>query len=329
MIKPNVGEIPHTVTSKIIKKNLMTKDAVEIFKKNKSLQSLVVIDDDTPIGLIMRDKIYFQLGTRFGFNLYFEKPVTKVMDKDPLILDYYCPIDEVSKLTMKRSQEKIYDEIIITKRHKYFTTISIKDLLLKISELKVIEAKNANPLSGLPGNISINREIITRIELGTLFSVLYIDLDNFKAYNDCYGYQKGDQIIQYTANTLKSAAYKFDKSAFIGHVGGDDFIIITVPKYDIEMSKEIIHYFNQNLSRFFRPDDWSRGFFRTVNRQKELVNTPLTTISIAIISNEYINITNHLTIGDRASDLKKTVKKMKGSNFLKDRRVNKHCSKKV
>lgn len=328
-MKPIIGEIPHTVTSQVISTNLLTKSAVEIFKKNQSLQSLVVINHDKPIGLIMRDKLYFQLGTRFGFNLYFEKTVTKIMDKTPLILDYYCPIDTVSKLTMQRSQEKIYDEIIITKNNKYFTTISIKDLLIKISELKVIEARNANPLSGLPGNISINREIITRIELCTLFSVLYVDLDNFKAYNDCYGYQKGDQIIQYTAETLKLAASTFDQSAFIGHVGGDDFIIITSPKYDTEISKEIIHQFNQGLSGFFRPDDWQRGYFKTLNRQKEMVSIPLTTLSIAIISNEHENITNHLTIGDRASDLKKIVKKMKGSNFLKDRRTKHHARKKV
>lgn len=102
---------------------------------------------------------------------------------------------EVSHLTMQRSQEKIYDEVNITKDDKYFSTISIKDFLLQVSEYKILEARNANPLMGLPGNLSINKEIIKHLETKKLFSVLYIDLDNFKTYNDTYGYQKGDNLF--------------------------------------------------------------------------------------------------------------------------------------
>jgi diguanylate cyclase (GGDEF)-like protein len=321
MLKYIIGEVPHDKSTLTVTKDYKTRTVVDFFYERKELQSIVVLDEKKAIGLVMRDKIFFQLGTRFGFNLYMDRCITKVMDSNPLIVDYYTPMTEVSQLTMQRSQEKIYDEVIITKNNEYFSTISIKDLLLQVSEQKILEAKNANPLTGLPGNLSINKEIIKRIETKALFSVLYIDLDNFKAYNDTYGYQKGDDLINYTAQTLRKSSHTVDKNTFVGHVGGDDFIVITKPKYDDFLSKNIITYFEKDLDQFFKPNDYKRGYIYTTNRNKEFTKIPITSLSIAIISNEYLDITNYLEIGDRASEIKKTVKKLKGSNYLKDRRL--------
>jgi diguanylate cyclase (GGDEF)-like protein len=321
MLKYAIGEVPHDQSTLTVTKDYKTRTVVDFFYEKKELQSIVVLDGKKAIGLVMRDKIFFQLGTRFGFNLYMDRCITKVMDRHPLIVDYYTPMTEVSQLTMQRSQEKIYDEVIITKDNAYFSTVSIKDLLLQVSEQRILEAKNANPLTGLPGNLSINKEIIKRIETKVLFSVLYIDLDNFKAYNDTYGYQKGDDLINYTAQVLRKTGNVVDQDVFIGHVGGDDFIVITKPKCDDLMSKNIIKAFEKNLSQFFKEKDYKRGYIYTTNRSKEFTKIPITSLSIAIISNEHLNITNYLEIGDRASEIKKTVKKMKGSNYLKDRRV--------
>lgn len=320
MINYNIGKIPHEKNTLKVQRNCKTKKVVSYFQNNKELQSIVVLDGKNPIGLVMRDKIFFQLGTRFGFNLYMDRCIEKVMDHNPLIVDYKESLSKVSKLTMQRSQEKIYDEIIITKNNQYFSTISIKDLLLQVSKQKILEAKNANPLTGLPGNLSINKEIIKRIKNNLLFSVLYIDLDNFKAYNDTYGYQKGDDVIHYTSNILKVSSKKIDKKAFIGHVGGDDFIVITKPEFDEKISKQIIKNFEKDLNKFYNTKDYMRGYIHTTNRQKEMEKIPITSLSIAIISNENLDINNHLEIGDRASEVKKIVKKMNGSNYMKDRR---------
>jgi len=320
MLKYAIGEVPHDQSTLTVTKDYKTRRVVDFFYERKSLQSIVVLDGEKAIGLVMRDKIFFQLGTRFGFNLYMDRCITKVMDHQPLIVDYYTPMIEVSQLTMQRSQEKIYDEVIITKDGNYFSTVSIKNLLLQVSEQRILEAKNANPLTGLPGNLTINKEIIKRIETNDSFSVLYIDLDNFKAYNDTYGYQKGDDLINYTAQVLKNISYSRDHESFVGHVGGDDFIVITKPKFDVLLSKAIIIAFEEQLRAFFKPKDFNRGYIYTTNRQKEFAKIPITSLSIAIISNEHLNITNYLEIGDRASEIKKAVKKMKGSNYLKDRR---------
>jgi diguanylate cyclase (GGDEF)-like protein len=242
------------------------------------------------------------------------------MDPNPLIVDYYTPIDQVSKLTMTRPQNKIYDEVIVNKDGYYYNTMSIKDLLLKISKRRILEARNANPLSGLPGNLSINREINNRIQANKIFSVLYIDLDNFKAFNDTYGYQKGDQLINYTAKLLKRCAASLDKNSFVGHIGGDDFIIIVNSAIDTKLAENIIEVFNKNLKQFFNPIDWNRGFVLYNNRQGETCQLPLTSLSIAIVSTEALTLQNHLEISDRAAEIKRIVKKRPGSNYLKDRR---------
>lgn len=321
MFKYAIGDLIKYKSSLVLEKNDKTKKAVEIFNKNKKIQSIVVLDNNQPIGLVMRDKIFFQLGTRFGFNLYFDKCITKVMDKYPLIVDYFTPLKDVSKLTMNRSQDKIYDEVIIVKNKNYYTTVSIKDLLLQVSKKRIIEARNANPLSGLPGNISIDKEIITRLENRDSFSVLYIDIDNFKAYNDTYGYQKGDQFIHYTAGILKNVANKLDYNSFVGHVGGDDFIVITKSNKDEEIAKHIIMEYENSLSNYFKNEHWEKGYLLLSNRQKEITKVPLSTISIAIVSNKNNDISNYLSIGDKASEIKKIVKKMPGNNYFKDRRV--------
>ena len=296
-----------------------TKNLVDIFNIN-NVQSIVVLKNEETAGLVMRDKLFYRLGSRFGYNLYMQKKVDAVMDSEPLILDFEESILKASKLAMNRSQDKIYDSIIITKDNNYYGILSIKDLLIEVSEAKVETARNANPLTGLPGNLTIEAEIKERIKNEEKFSVLYLDLDNFKAYNDSYGYRKGDQVINYTAEVLKNCAQKIIGNSFVGHIGGDDFVIITAAKYDEYLAESIIREFDRGIRRFFKNEDLLRGYMVCRNRQNQVVNTPLTSISIAVISSKNRRLKNHLEVSDRAAELKKKAKEMTGSNYIKDRR---------
>ncbi|RCW62399.1 GGDEF domain-containing protein [Halanaerobium sp. ST460_2HS_T2] len=299
-----------------------TKNLVDIFNLN-NIQSIVVLKEERAVGLVMQDKLFYRLGSRFGYNLYMQKNVEVVMDSEPLIIDFEESILKVSKIAMKRPQEKIYDSIIITKNNKYYGILSIKDLLIEVSELKIKTARNANPLTGLPGNLTIESEIKERIKIEEKFSVLYLDLDNFKAYNDSYGYQKGDQVINYTAKVLNNCAQKMVTDTFVGHIGGDDFVIITAAADDEYLAELIIEEFDRGIRNFFKNKDLLRGYIVCFDRQHQIVNTPLTSISIAIVSNCDGKLKNHLEISDRAAELKKKVKEIPGSNFIKDRRMEK------
>lgn len=307
-------------------KNAKTKVLVNIFNEN-NIQSIVVLDKSKPIGLVMRDKLFYRLGSRFGYNLYMQKSIIEVMDSNPLIIDYNQSIFEVSKLVTERSQENIYDSVIVTQNNDYYSTISIKDLLVEVSELKVKEARDANPLTGLPGNNSIKMEIEEAIDEEKKFSLLYIDLDNFKAYNDNYGYQKGDEVLQFTAEVLKRSALKVSENAFVGHVGGDDFVVIIETKNDEKVADKIIDSFDKGIKKYFKPEDLEKGHFICYNRQHEIVNCPLTSVSIAIVTNEFKKIESHVEVSDRAAELKKIVKEKPGSNYFKNRRQKKNNAK--
>jgi len=153
--------------------------------------------------------------------------------------------------------------------------------------------------------------------------VLYLDLDNFKAYNDSYGYHKGDQVINYTAQILKNCAKEIITETFVGHIGGDDFVIITGAKADEYLAEIIIEEFDRGILRFFKNEDLLKGYMVCLDRQHQIVNTPLTSISIAVVSNQNQELKNHLEISDRAAEIKKKVKELSGSNFIKDRRKEK------
>lgn len=303
-----------------------TEDLVNIFNK-ENVQSVVILEKSKPVGLVMRDKLFYRLGSRFGYNLYMQKSIFEVMDSSPLIVDYNQSILEVSKLVTDRVEEDIYDSVIITRSDNYYSTISIKDLLVEVSELKIKEARDANPLTGLPGNNSIKMEIKEAINEQIKFSVLYIDLDNFKAYNDNYGYQKGDEVLQFTAEVLRKSALEISKDVFVGHVGGDDFVIITEKRNDKKIAKNIINHFDRGIKKYFNNEDLKRGYIVCYDRQHNIINTPLTSISIAIVTNEYNEITSHLEVSDRAAELKKIVKEKPGSNYFKNRRKKKNNGK--
>ena len=301
--------------------DMKTSEVVKIFENNKELQSIVVTDNDKVAGLIMRDKLYFKLGSKYGYSVYMDRPIKLIMDKAPLIVKAKTPISEVSDLAMNREISKIYDCIVVRKKDKYYGTVSIKDLLLQFSELQIEEAKQLNPLTNLPGNPVIEREINYRLARKQKFSVLYIDLDNFKAYNDNYGYKKGDDFLVFTAEVLSHVVDVFGKeSDFVGHVGGDDFVIVSGVDRDELLSKKIIVEFENEKEKFFNKKDLKKKSMEIINREGQKCIRPLTSISIAIVSNEKKEIYNHLKISDIAAELKKYVKNKKGSVYLKDRR---------
>lgn len=311
-----VGDI--AIRDKVVTPSTRTDKIVEIFKRNENLQSIVVIEDDIPVGLIMRDKLYYRLGTKYGYAVFMDRPVELVMDEDPMIVKSKAPISEVSKMAMERPLASVYDSIIVIKDNKYFGTVTIKSLLDRFSELQVEEAKKLNPLTNLPGNPVIEEEITERLKSGKLFSVLYIDLDNFKIYNDHYGYKKGDQVLEFTAGILKDVVKKYND--FVGHIGGDDFIVVTSPEREVEISQKIIERFDKDILQFFNLEDRRVGGIRAKNRLGKDCLNPITSISIAIVNNINRSLKNHLQISDIATELKKYAKNTPGSIYIKEKR---------
>jgi diguanylate cyclase (GGDEF)-like protein len=198
-----------------------------------------------------------------------------------------------------------------------------RELLSRIKNIfrRIDRNRNANPLTGLNGNLEIQRDITSRIARGVSFAVIYVDLDNFKAYNDVYGFSNGDRIIVLTADILKDQAALFGNSDdFLGHIGGDDFILVSTPDKAENICREIISEFDEKVINFYNEEDRTRGCITTKNRRGEIDTFPLMSISLAIVANERREINSYVEVGDIASDVKKKLKTMPGSNYFADRR---------
>ena len=181
--------------------------------------------------------------------------------------------------------------------------------------------RRVSPLTGLPGNVQIHAELKKRLANKEDFAVLYLDLDNFKAYNDVYGFVKGDEIIKFTARTILKHIHNTEgEDSFVGHIGGDDFIgIIENNKYE-EICQDIIAEFDAKVPDYFTEEDAKRGYIEVANRKNIIEQFPLTSISIGVVVVEAKRFHNILEIGEVGAQIKHIAKTIMGSSYAIDRR---------
>jgi len=192
-------------------------------------------------------------------------------------------------------------------------------------ELKRMRARaeNANPLTKLPGNIIIQEEVERRIKEKEKFLLIYCDLDNFKAFNDKYGVHSGDEAIMCTAKILQEAIAKNGTNKdFVGHEGGDDFLLLTSPEGAEGIANNIAKEFDSQIAKFYPKEDIERGYIEAISRDSDkAIKYPVMTISMVGVSNLIRDINSYSQVTNIAADLKKAAKKIKKSNFLMDRRT--------
>jgi GGDEF domain-containing protein len=178
-----------------------------------------------------------------------------------------------------------------------------------------------NPLTGLPGNLIIEHEV-RRVAAGHgLFAVLYADFNHFKAYNDVYGFPAGDEAIRLLARVLTGAVSELgDAADFVGHVGGDDFVVITTPDRCDAIAQRIIADFDREAPRLYNPGDRRRGYLTARDRQGMIKKFPLLGVAIAIVHNQHHPISSHWEIGELGAELKRFAKTRSGSAYVKDQR---------
>ena len=180
---------------------------------------------------------------------------------------------------------------------------------------------DANPLTRLPGNVSINKELEQKINGSEEFAVLYVDIDNFKAINDYYGFESGDNAIKETARILIDAIQtKGTVNDFIGHIGGDDFVIITTSESSEEISKKILADFDSSAPEFFQSKDRLKGFIETKGRDGQIHKFGFPTISIGVVTSLHQNFTHTAQINSLGAEVKSLAKKFPGSKYLYDKR---------
>lgn len=180
---------------------------------------------------------------------------------------------------------------------------------------------HANALTKLPGNRQIEKVIQARIEQGAVFSIAYYDIDNFKSFNDKYGYMKGDNVIRHTAYIISTIVKRFgDRDDFVGHVGGDDFVAVTIPERESLIASESISSFNRLMPFHYNEDDRKRGYILAKDRRGSVTKTPLMSVSIAIANNKNHRFNNIVELMETIVEIKRYLKTLSGSKFLVNRR---------
>jgi PleD family two-component response regulator len=200
---------------------------------------------------------------------------------------------------------------------------SNEELLLRVRNVLEwnVKQREANPLTGLPGNTAIERELKLRINRSVPFAFLYIDIDNFKGFNDYYGYQKGDETIGFLAGILTRTVEKLGvREDFVGHVGGDDFVMITTPARAEFMARFITDEFDKSSLFLLNEDDVRRGYMEITNRQGEVLRLPSMALTIALVVSTENKLQHFAEINDIASELKTYGKRIKGSVVITERR---------
>jgi diguanylate cyclase (GGDEF)-like protein len=198
-----------------------------------------------------------------------------------------------------------------------------QELLARVrAKIRRVEVDaSLSPLTRLPGNLAIEAELRRRIAAGEPFAVLYLDLDNFKAFNDVYGFTHGDEAIQLVASSAVDAVRRRGTAQdFVGHIGGDDFIIVTLPERAEEIAREIIDMFDRDIRKLYNAQDLRQGYIETRDRRGTLNRYPIMSLSIAIVSNEQRSLDNYAQIGEAAAELKRYAKSIGGSVYVKDKR---------
>ena len=271
-------------------------DQIDIALKN--IPSLIVINEDA----IDRDVIDLCRKIR--------------KDEDNTI----TPVIVVSSNGSKQHRMKILQESIeyyikkpVDEQYLYYTVKNL-NRLLSIN-------RRISPLTGLPGNVQIHAELKKRLSRKTPFCVLYLDLDNFKSYNDVYGFLKGDQIIEFTAEVIVREIHDSQlQDSFIGHIGGDDFVAIVDGLNCERLCQNILARFDANVTKYFTDEDLERGYIEVPNRKGIIEQFPLTSLSIGVVVADTNRFHNILEIGEVGAQVKHAAKSVMGSSYAVDRR---------
>ena len=180
---------------------------------------------------------------------------------------------------------------------------------------------DANPLTYLPGSITIENVLNKRLKTEIPTAFCQLDLSNFKAFNDRYGYARGNEVLQVTANIVTEVVKtEGNEGNFVGHIGGDDFVVITSPERYEKICRAIIDSFDKRVSDFYDLEDRQRGYIHGETRQGQRVSFPIMTMAISVVTNQYCPLQNHVQVGEIAAEVKNYAKSFSHSTFVVDRR---------
>jgi EAL domain-containing protein (putative c-di-GMP-specific phosphodiesterase class I)/GGDEF domain-containing protein/predicted transcriptional regulator len=293
-------------------------DAVySIFAHQPALSTVPVVADGQPLGMITRSSLIDRFARPFRRELYGKRSCSMVMEP-PLLFDEAQSVQEVAQIIGGLRGTEVCDSFIITRQGRYRGIGFLRELMAIITDMQIRAARYANPLTQLPGNVPINEQMDRLIEARHGFVAAYCDLDNFKPYNDAYGYRSGDRMIQQLGALLSDAVA--DHMDFVGHVGGDDFVVLMQSSDWEARLRRVIGEFDATLSQHVSGEHLVAGGYFGEDRRGQAVFHPLPALSIGCVMVQPEVFGAHYDVSTALSDAKKEAKRIPGSALFIERR---------
>ncbi len=298
------------------------------FEADPGLDVLPVLQGEQPVGMINRHSMVDRFARPFRKELFGRRSCELFMDHAPLVVDQHATIQELAMMLSLAPKHYLFDGFIVTGNGRYIGVGSSHDLMATITEMQISAARYANPLTQLPGNVPINEHVDRLLEGSDFFVAAYIDIDNFKPYNDAFGYRRGDDVIQILARLICEASD--ERVDFVGHIGGDDFLVV-FRSADWEMRCwQIISNFNEGMGNLLGVEERLRGGYMAENRRGEFSFQVLPTLSVGAVKIMPGDCDSHRDVAAAASAAKKQAKRkakdsanepLGGSLFVERRRM--------
>ena len=295
------------------------EQAFERFELDPHLKLLPVTrGNNEVVGLISRYRLISDFAKLYRRELYGRRRCTSVMDRSAVIVPAEMTFSEAARLVGLAAGESSSEGFVVTNAGEYAGICETKSLMFEVMESEMRAARYANPLTFLPGNVPIDERIAAMLVRQEPFDVCYADLDNFKPFNDSQGYFAGDEVIKLTADLLLRHADR--ERDFVGHIGGDDFIVLFRSPDWYERCRLLISEFDKDIKRFYSAEELEQQSFRARNRRGQLVSFPLLSISLGLIHVPKTHDASLLDVSAAAASAKGQAKRQKGSSLFVERR---------
>lgn len=257
-------------------------EVLAAFRAQANLNSMAVLDaQQQPIGIVHHHSLTDALLKPFATDLLARKPISRLMSDDFLAVELEQSLQQVSRLLTSRARQRIEEDFIITHKGVYHGLGRVIDVLKLITELKIQQARHANPLTLLPGNVPIQQCLTRVLQQEREAMICYVDIDSFKPFNDIYGYAKGDEVLLCLAQCLNE---RVDPTCdFVGHIGGDDFLLVLSSKDWRKRLQLLQEDFQGQCRRFYKQEHLQAGCFSATNRQGQRQEFSLLTLSIGVV----------------------------------------------
>lgn len=256
-------------------------DVLELFNRLPELHAVAVVEGETPVALINRRAFMDRYALPYHREVFGKKPCLQFANASPVLIEQSMSVEQMATLLASDDQRYLADGFVITDDGRYAGLGTGESLVRAVTEVRIQAARYANPLTFLPGNIPISSHIERLLSHDAGFHACYVDLNQFKPFNDQYGYWQGDEVLKFAAQVLADACDPMRD--FLGHVGGDDFLILFQSEAWHAHARRAIETFNAGALRFYAPADRQAGGIHGEDRHGNATFFSFVTMAIGCV----------------------------------------------